>query len=104
MPRYTRTLAARPTIRRSRLLSLDRFMRLSLSELTIGGRGLLRTVFELVIAMGTAGVINASMLIMAAALFNANGLTNVSDIYQAFDQLGVLVGENSAILFGVALV
>lgn len=58
---------------------------------------------DVVIAMGLAGVINASMLIMAAALFHANGLTNVSDIDEAFRQLGVLVGENSAILFGVAL-
>jgi len=58
---------------------------------------------DVVIAMSLAGVINASMLIMAAALFNANGLTNVSDIDQAFDQLGVLVGDNSATLFGVAL-
>lgn len=60
-------------------------------------------LIDVVIAMGLAGVINASMLIMAAALFNANGLTNVSDIDEAFNQLGVLVGENSAILFGVAL-
>jgi len=58
---------------------------------------------DVVIAMSLAGVINASMLIMAAALFNANGLTNVSDIDQAFNQLGVLVGDNSATLFGVAL-
>ncbi len=58
---------------------------------------------DVVIAMGLAGVINASMLIMAAALFHANGLTNVSDIDEAFNQLGALVGENSAILFGVAL-
>lgn len=58
---------------------------------------------DVVIAMSLAGVINASMLIMAAALFNANGLTNVSDIDEAFNQLGVLVGDNSAIIFGVAL-
>lgn len=58
---------------------------------------------DVVIAMAIAGTINASMLIMAAALFNANGLTGVADIDQAFDQLGALVGEHSAILFGVAL-
>ncbi len=60
-------------------------------------------LIDVVIAMGLAGVINASMLIMAAALFHANGLTGVSDIDEAFNQLGVLVGENSAILFGVSL-
>jgi manganese transport protein len=43
------------------------------------------------------------MLIMAAALFNANGLTGVGDIDLAFEQLGVQVGNTSAILFGVAL-
>ena len=58
---------------------------------------------DVVIAMAIAGTINASMLIMAAALFNANGLTGVADIDQAFNQLGVLVGNHSAILFGVAL-
>ncbi len=58
---------------------------------------------DVVIAMAIAGTINASMLIMAAALFNANGLTGVADIDQAFDQLGILVGNHSSILFGVAL-
>jgi manganese transport protein len=58
---------------------------------------------DVVIAMAIAGTINASMLIMAAALFNANGLTGVGDIDLAFEQLGVRVGSTSAILFGVAL-
>lgn len=60
-------------------------------------------LIDVVIAMGLAGVINASMLIMAAALFNSNGLTGVADIDQAFEQLRVLEGEFSALLFGVAL-
>lgn len=58
---------------------------------------------DVIIAMAIAGTINASMLIMAAALFNANGLTNVSDIDEAFRQLGILVSDNAAIIFGVAL-
>jgi manganese transport protein len=58
---------------------------------------------DVVIAMAIAGTINASMLIMAAALFNANGLTDVGDIDLAFEQLRVLVSDNSAIIFGVAL-
>ena len=58
---------------------------------------------DVVIAMAIAGTINASMLIMAAALFHANGLTGVGDIDKAFEQLNVQVGRTSAILFGVAL-
>jgi manganese transport protein len=58
---------------------------------------------DVVIAMAIAGTINASMLIMAAALFNANGLTGVGDIDKAFEQLNVQVGSTSAVLFGVAL-
>ncbi|MEJ7871772.1 MAG: Nramp family divalent metal transporter [Rubrobacteraceae bacterium] len=58
---------------------------------------------DVVIAMAIAGTINASMLIMAAALFNANGLTDVGDIDLAFEQLRVLVSDNAAIIFGVAL-
>ncbi len=58
---------------------------------------------DVVIAMAIAGTINASMLIMAAALFNAEGLTGVADIDQAFEALGAQVGGLSATLFGVAL-
>jgi manganese transport protein len=57
---------------------------------------------DVVIAMAIAGTINASMLIMAAAQFHANGL-NVGDIDFAFEQLKVLEGNTPAILFGVAL-
>ncbi len=58
---------------------------------------------DVVIAMGIAGTINASMLIMAAALFHANGLTGVGDIDKAFEQLKVVASNNAAILFGLAL-
>ncbi|HEV8044055.1 MAG TPA: Nramp family divalent metal transporter, partial [Rubrobacter sp.] len=58
---------------------------------------------DVVIAMAIAGTINAAMLIMAAALFNANGLTGVGDIDLAFEALGEQVGGLSATLFGVAL-
>jgi manganese transport protein len=56
-----------------------------------------------VIAMAIAGTINASMLIMAAALFYTSGVTDVGDIDVAFEQLGMMVSGNAAILFGVAL-
>src|SRR5215218_4759145 len=58
---------------------------------------------DVVIAMAIAGTINASMLIVAAALFHANGLTGVGDIDKAFEQLKVVASDNAAILFGVAL-
>jgi manganese transport protein len=60
-------------------------------------------LIDVVIAMAIAGTINASMLIMAAALFYGSGVTDVGDIDVAFEQLGVLVSGNAAILFGVAL-
>jgi manganese transport protein len=43
------------------------------------------------------------MLIMAAALFYTSGVTDVGDIDVAFEQLRVMVSDNSAIIFGVAL-
>jgi manganese transport protein len=58
---------------------------------------------DVIIAMAIAGTINASMLITAAALFHANGLTGVGDIDKAFEQLKVVASDNAAILFGVAL-
>jgi len=60
-------------------------------------------LIDVVIAMAIAGTINASMLIMAAALFHTSGVTDVGDIDVAFEQLGAQVGSTSAILFGVAL-
>jgi manganese transport protein len=58
---------------------------------------------DVVIAMGLAGVINASMLSMAAALFHSRGLEKVTDIDVAFEQMRVLEGNGLAIHFGVAL-
>ena len=57
---------------------------------------------DIMIAMVVAGAINASMLVVAAALFKSNGL-NVQDLDVAFDQFGNLVGPAAAILFGVGL-
>jgi manganese transport protein len=58
---------------------------------------------DVIIAMAIAGAINASMVIMAAALFHAKGLTGVGDIDKAFEQLRALEGNTLAILFGLAL-
>ena len=58
---------------------------------------------DVIIAMSIAGVINMSMLVMAAAVFHGRGLTGVDDIDQVFDLLGSLVGQHAQIAFGVAL-
>lgn len=57
---------------------------------------------DILIAMFIAGAINASMLIVSAALFFKNGL-NVEDLDVAFQGFHNLVGPVSAILFGVSL-
>lgn len=57
---------------------------------------------DIVIAMLIAGGINASMLIVSAALFNQNGL-KVEDLDIAFNQFGNLLGPSAAILFGIGL-
>jgi manganese transport protein len=58
---------------------------------------------DVVIAMGIAGIINISMLSIAAALFASRGLEGVGDIDVAFEQMRVLEGHGMATLFGVAL-
>lgn len=58
---------------------------------------------DVIIAMSIAGVINMSMLIMAAGVFHGRGLTGVEDIDVAFEQLGSLIGSHAQIAFGLAL-
>jgi manganese transport protein len=58
---------------------------------------------DVVLAMGIAGVVNMSMLIMAAGVFHARGMTDVADLDQVFDGLRSTVGHNAHIAFGVAL-
>ncbi len=58
---------------------------------------------DVVIAMALAGVVNLSMMAMAAALFHEGGLTGIDSIESAFDGLQTLVSQNAATVFGVAL-
>jgi manganese transport protein len=59
---------------------------------------------DVVIAMGIAGVVNMSMLVIAAAVFHENGLTDVGDdLTLVADQLDAHLGAHSNVLFGVAL-
>ena len=55
------------------------------------------------IAMGLAGLINAAMLMMAAATFHRAGLHEVGTIEQAHRTLEPLLGRAAGILFAVSL-
>lgn len=58
---------------------------------------------DVTIAMSLAGLVNMSMLIIAASLFHANGLTGLDDIGLAHAELGRLVGGGAALAFAMAL-
>src|SRR5436305_9212740 len=55
------------------------------------------------IAMTVAGVVNISMLIVAAALFHKTGYTGVDSSEGAYNGFQNLVGNGTAIAFGLAL-
>ena len=58
---------------------------------------------DVIIALGLAGVINLSMLAVAAKLFHTPALSGLSTIPQAHAELGRLVGGTAALAFAVAL-
>jgi len=58
---------------------------------------------DVIIAMSMAGLINLSMLFVAAALFNKTGRTDVDSIQAAHAGLGQLVGGGAALAFVFAL-
>ncbi len=58
---------------------------------------------DVVIAMSLAGVINLSMMIVAAALFHEGGLSGIDSIDGAYDGLKSLVSVNAATVFAIAL-
>jgi manganese transport protein len=58
---------------------------------------------DVVLAMGMAGLINATMLIVAAALFHDSGRTGVDSIHGAHAGLDALLGGGAALAFAVAL-
>jgi manganese transport protein len=57
---------------------------------------------DVLIAMGIAGLINISMLVIAASLFNTRGIP-VETIEQAHREFGDLVGPGAALAFALAL-
>jgi manganese transport protein len=59
---------------------------------------------DVVIAMGIAGLINMSMLAIAASVFYGQGLETVgNDLTEVYDTLGVALGGHADVLFAVAL-
>jgi manganese transport protein len=58
---------------------------------------------DVMIAMGVAGVINMSMLIIAASLFHGSGLSNVDTIEGAHAGFTSTVGSEAALAFALAL-
>jgi manganese transport protein len=58
---------------------------------------------DVTLAMGIAGLVNMSMLIIAASLFNSAGLADLDSIEEAHAQFGALVGGGAALAFALAL-
>jgi manganese transport protein len=58
---------------------------------------------DVVVAMAIAGVVNLSMMVMAASLFHGSGLADIDTIDGAFEGLKSAVSNNAATVFGVAL-
>jgi manganese transport protein len=58
---------------------------------------------DVVIAMGLAGLINLTMLVVAASLFHDAGATNVETIEDAHAGFESLIGGGAALAFAVAL-
>ena len=60
-------------------------------------------VIDVLIAMSLAGLINAAMLIMAAATFFEHGLTDIGTIEEAHRTLEPLLGSSASVIFGISL-
>jgi manganese transport protein len=58
---------------------------------------------DVVLALSLAGLVNLSMMIVAAALFHTSGLTGVDSIDGAYEGLQTLVSNRAAAIFGIAL-
>jgi manganese transport protein len=59
---------------------------------------------DVVIALSIAGVVNLSMMIVAAGLFHEGGLTGIDSIEGAYEGFQTLVSGGAATIFGVALI
>jgi manganese transport protein len=61
------------------------------------------TRVDVLIAMAIAGLINMSMLVVAATVFYGSGLTNIESLENAHRTLEPLLGGASSVLFALAL-
>jgi manganese transport protein len=61
-------------------------------------------VIDVIVAMGVAGFVNAAMLLMAAATFNAHGIFKVDAIEDAHKTLEPILGSGAGVIFAVSLV
>jgi len=59
--------------------------------------------WDCIVGLGIAGLVNLSMICIAAALFHKPGLEGVSDLGPVHAHLDTLVGGGAALAFGVAL-
>jgi manganese transport protein len=60
-------------------------------------------IVDVVLAMGLASLINAAMLIMAAATFFRGGLTHMASLQEAYRTLEPLLGKAASWVFGLSL-
>ncbi len=67
------------------------------------GRVLRFERFDVIVALGVAGIINISMLAVAAQLFHTSGHTGIDTIQGVHSGLSELVGGGAAVAFAVAL-
>jgi manganese transport protein len=60
-------------------------------------------LFDVTIAMGIAGLVNAAMLIMASSTFYTKGLTHIASIEEAYRTLTPLLGSAAGSVFAISL-
>jgi manganese transport protein len=60
-------------------------------------------IYDVIIAMGIAGFVNASMLMMASATFYHTGLTEIASIEEAHRTLEPLLGAAASWVFAISL-
>lgn len=61
------------------------------------------TLMDVLIAMPLAGLVNGGMLVMAAVVFHDHGITQLTDLTEAYRTLAPLLGQAAALIFGLSL-
>ncbi|KAH9247062.1 hypothetical protein BASA81_015345 [Batrachochytrium salamandrivorans] len=83
-------------------VSVETDVRLITSSTSIE-TGVNMATIDTVIALAVAFVVNASILIVAAANFNTTGRTDIADIEDAHALIGQLLGPAAALIFAIGL-